>query len=976
MKKALLTASALIIILCSLAQAPGIRSEKYVTLYSYATGQVILDAKKTADGGYIVVGSDSAYDMRDSLLASKSAYADRWIAKIDSIGTVQWSHSFRDVGIHDYGASVYTSVILTSEGGYLAAGYVPTNAFDRSTNNFVVTKFGSDGSILWDKTYGGSGIDRAYSVVQASNGNYVVAGVTNSNDADVSGNHGLEDIWLISLNGAGNLLWQKCIGGTGSEIAYDLTETNDGGLLLVGITGLVSSDLNGNFGNSDAWVVKTDLFGSILWQRSYGGAGDEGFKDVVINSDSTFTAVGFTSSAAVAGYSSKGGRDVWIVKANLSNGNVVWSNGYGGSQNDEGISVDRTVGNGYLIAGYTRSINGDISFNHGDADAWLLKISSDGNLIWEKTAGTSLFDGATVAIYKTETDYALFGTGKALPWNYFGGYFVRFGNANRIKGTVYFDANSNGIKDAGEDYYSKVVVKTNGAVDRASVPVNGLFQMDVGLGSYTTTVQVPSPYFTIVPASVTSPNYTTYFNTDSVSFAVQPIPNVQDLSISLFSTSIARPGFTVIYKILYQNVGTAAIGSGEVLLKKDSRLNFISANPAIASSNGDTLKWKYSNLVPGDTSAIIISLSVQAPPAVNIGDWLTSKAIINPVAADVTPADDTALLKQPVFGSYDPNDKRETNGEIKSSFGLSGNYLQYVVRFQNTGTDTAFNIFIRDTLSSRLNWNTFQMVSSSHPYTLLINNDNEVEWTFSNIQLPDSNVNEPASHGYIVYRIQPVPSLIDGETLHNTASIYFDYNLPVLTNDATTLVQDNFTSLPIQLINFTGQLSNNTVQLNWKADQGKDFEKFEIERSLDGKIYSRIETVPFNNSISDYHLLDNISALQSKLIFYRLKMIDADSKFSYSKVIVFRTNPVQNNFTIYPNPARTEIFVSLIADKKQNLRVKVLDASGRILSEHQKEVQKGTNVFPVNTFGLKAGNYILQMILNGEMKASKFAIIN
>ena len=196
------------------------------------------------------------------------------------------------------------------------------------------------------------------------------------------------------------------------------------------------------------------------------------------------------------------------------------------------------------------------------------------------------------------------------------------------------------------------------------------------------------------------------------------------------------------------------------------------------------------------------------------------------------------------------------------------------------------------------------------------------------------------------------------------------------TNNALTLVQDNFTSLPVQLLSFTGQLSNNTVHLNWKVDQGRNFEKFEMERSLDGKIYNRIETVPFNHSINDYHLIDNISSLQPKLIFYRLKMIDADDKFSYSKIVVFKTNPVQNSFTIYPNPARTEVFVSLLTDRNQSLRVKILDASGRIISEQKKEIQKGTNVFPLNVFGLKPGNYILQMILNGETKASKFVIMN
>jgi len=328
-------------------------------------------------------------------------------------------------------------------------------------------------------------------------------------------------------------------------------------------------------------------------------------------------------------------------------------------------------------------------------------------------------------------------------------------------------------------------------------------------------------------------------------------------------------------------------------------------------------------------------------------------------------------------GSYDPNDKTEVHGgNLKPSQISNGEYMQYTIRFQNTGTDTAFNVIVRDTLDNKLDWSTFEMIAASHPYTVSITNQNKIEWAFSNINLPDSNINEPLSHGYLSYRVKPKSTAVVGDVINNLASIYFDYNLPVATNNALTLVQDNFISLPIQLVNFTGQLSNSTVQLNWKAGRGNNFEKFEIERSVDGKTYTRIATVQFKNAIDDYHLVDNISLLQSKLIFYRLKMIDADGKFSCSKVIVFRTNPIQNSFTIYPNPARTEVFVSLMTDKTQSLRLKVLDASGRVISEQRKEVQKGANVFPVNISNLKAGNYILQILGNAEMKTERFTIMN
>jgi len=127
--------------------------------------------------------------------------------------------------------------------------------------------------------------------------------------------------------------------------------------------------------------------------------------------------------------------------------------------------------------------------------------------------------------------------------------------------------------------------------------------------------------------------------------------------------------------------------------------------------------------------------------------------------------------------------------------------------------------------------------------------------------------------------------------------------------------------------------------------------------------------------ISDYHAQDDISTLQSNQIFYRLKLVDEDGRFFYSKVIAFKINSTQNDLTIYPNPARTEIFISLTTDKRNKLHVKILDASGKTLYDQQKEIQKGNNIFPVTTSRLKAGSYLLQLILNGETKTSKFNVI-
>jgi uncharacterized repeat protein (TIGR01451 family) len=187
-------------------------------------------------------------------------------------------------------------------------------------------------------------------------------------------------------------------------------------------------------------------------------------------------------------------------------------------------------------------------------------------------------------------------------------------------------------------------------------------------------------------------------------------------------------------------------------------------------------------------------LKLAAPPTLNNGDTLRYKALITSVSGgaagvDLTPMDDTSFVAQLVTGAYDPNDKQENvAGKIPLAKITSGEDIQYVIRFQNTGTDTAFTVRITDTLDTKLNWNSLQMTGASHAYKMKVDDGNKITWIFDNILLPDSNVNEPLSHGYIAFRIKAKTTLAAGDYFQNKASIYFDYNLPIVTNNAITVV--------------------------------------------------------------------------------------------------------------------------------------------------------------------------------------------
>ena len=188
-------------------------------------------------------------------------------------------------------------------------------------------------------------------------------------------------------------------------------------------------------------------------------------------------------------------------------------------------------------------------------------------------------------------------------------------------------------------------------------------------------------------------------------------------------------------------------------------------------------------------------------------------------------------------------------------------------------------------------------------------------------------------------------------------------------------MQDNLSVLPIYLSSFTGSLSGDVVVLNWKVSESTNFERFEVERSLDGTSYNKIKVVPFDHSLRSYAMQDDVSVLQSKQVYYRLKLVDEDGKFSYSKVIVFKISQSQKNIIVYPNPARTELFVSLASQQNSGIRINILDASGRILAKQRRQIQVGNNVFPLSTAKLKGGNYVLQILVNGEIKTSRFTIL-
>lgn len=361
------------------------------------------------------------------------------------------------------------------------------------------------------------------------------------------------------------------------------------------------------------------------------------------------------------------------------------------------------------------------------------------------------------------------------------------GNFNTVTGKVRFDATANGCNNLDSGMYN-VKVKIDDGVNSGVTFTDpqGNYRLFASQGSSTITAEVENPYFTIAPPSYTV-NFTGYGNTQIADFCVTPDGNHPDLEITVIPLMPARPGFDATYRLIYRNKGNQML-SGSVNLSFDPvKLGFVSASPNVSSQTINNLGWIYSSLSPYQSKQIDIVFHVNPPPVVNNGDTLHFTAAIDPTQGDETPGDNIFILDQVTRGSYDPNDKELLEGSAIDITRI-GDYLHYIIRFQNTGNEPAFSVVIKDALPTNLDWNTLIPIAASHAYRAVINKQNELEFIFDHIILPGKNVNEPASHGFIAFKIKPKNTVAVGETIDNKAEIYFDYNQAVITNTASATV--------------------------------------------------------------------------------------------------------------------------------------------------------------------------------------------
>ncbi|HYV93822.1 MAG TPA: aryl-sulfate sulfotransferase [Chitinophagales bacterium] len=301
---------------------------------------------------------------------------------------IEWQKSLGG-SANDYGNSIQQ----TTDGGYIVAGSTSSNDGDVSGNNgpgdFWVVKLDGSGSLIWQKCLGGSGGEQAYSIQQTTDGGFIVAGSTQSNDGNVSGNHTVVyaptvDYWVVKLDVDGNLIWQKCLGGFGDDRGQSVEQTSDGGYIVAGYSDSNDGDVSGNHGLEDYWIVKLDSDGNLVWQKALGGSSNEYLQSIQQTTDGGFIVAGRTASNDGDVSGNHGNDDYWIVRLDTA-GEIVWQKCLGGSIDDGAHSIQQTIDGGFIVGGSSSSNDSDVTANHGGGDDWIVKLDIVGNIVWQKS---------------------------------------------------------------------------------------------------------------------------------------------------------------------------------------------------------------------------------------------------------------------------------------------------------------------------------------------------------------------------------------------------------------------------------------------------------------------------------------------------------------------------------------------------------------------------------------------------------------
>ncbi len=327
--------------------------------------------KQTPDGGYIVAGKTWS---SDGDVTSNHGDFDLWVLRLDNNGNLQWERNlggpFKELG-------GYTAV--STSGDFFVAGSSKSLSGDLTSNNgdfdIWIVKLDMNGSLIWEHSFGGSEEDFVMGICSTSDGGVIASGYSYSENGDLTTNLGFSDAWLIKLAANGDIDWKRTYGGTQYDSANDIQQTTEGGYIVAGSSYSNDGDLTSNNGGWDMWVFKLDPSGDIQWQTSFGGTSLDVGMSVSQTTDGGYIVAGHSDSNNGDFPINQGEEDTWILRLDPA-GALLWQRSFGGSTYDWAAAVQQTTDGGYILGGTTFSTNGDVLFNNGFTDLLVVKFAA------------------------------------------------------------------------------------------------------------------------------------------------------------------------------------------------------------------------------------------------------------------------------------------------------------------------------------------------------------------------------------------------------------------------------------------------------------------------------------------------------------------------------------------------------------------------------------------------------------------------
>lgn len=382
-----------------------------------------LSVTQTQDGNIAVLGYTQSND--GDVMGKSSTDSDYWLILVDQNLNVIWQKTYGGSS-DDRGQKI----ISTTDGGFLVTGFSRSDDGDVTENfgfhDFWTLKLDGAGNIIWEKSFGFSGNDRGFSAIQTSDGGYFLSGFLDVSSSGGAGNdngnaqrsktlfakHGVGEFWGIKLDTDGQTQWRRYFGGSDNDRSYDVVESHDANVIMVGSSESDDFDITNPRGSYDFWAVKVNLDGDLMWQKNFGGSSIDIGYAAVKSLDNQYLFVGDTRSDDGDVQQFKGNTDYWLVKFD-ENANLTWQNTYGGSNFESARSVLQLESGEILINGSSRSTDGQVSENFGQNDLWVVHAEDSGDFISGLSIGGSQIDLANDAIQLESGEVVVVGSSES-----------------------------------------------------------------------------------------------------------------------------------------------------------------------------------------------------------------------------------------------------------------------------------------------------------------------------------------------------------------------------------------------------------------------------------------------------------------------------------------------------------------------------------------------------------------------------------